>query len=124
MIRSVKLLTEIPATSTLKSNCNPTGGKKKSFWVEEETDDVVLTFQDGVKDSLFDLGFIYHIGSHLSEDELPWPWFKTIPVVFDNRHAVLKKPIRQIMLRLIEHFVFFLSAEYKAITLTCSLRMI
>lgn len=73
--------------------------------MEAETRDVVLTFKDGVQDSLFDLGFFYHIGSHLGEDELPWSRFKTIPVVFDNRHAVLKKQIArisQIVLRLIE----------------------
>lgn len=73
--------------------------------MEAETRDVVLTFKDGVQDSLFDLGFFYHIGSHLGEDELPWSRFKTIPVVFDNRHAVLKTQIAQIaqiVLRLIE----------------------
>lgn len=91
--------------------------------VEAETGDFVLTFQDGVQDSLFDLGVFYHIGSHLSEDELPWSRFKAVPVVFDYRHGVLKKQIIRITLRLILHFVF-LSIENKAITLTCSLRMI
>lgn len=61
--------------------------------VEAETGDFVLTFQDGVQDSLLDLGLIDHIGSHLSEDELPCSRFKTVPVVFDHRHAVLKKKI-------------------------------
>lgn len=96
MMRSVKLLTEIPARSKSKGDCSPTGGRKKSFCVEAETRDVVLTFKDGVQDSLFDLGFFYHIGSHLGEDELPWSRFKTVPVVFDNRHAVLKKQIARI----------------------------
>lgn len=74
--------------------------------MEAETRDVVLTFKDGVQDSLLDLGFFCHIGSHLSEDELSWCRFKTVPVVFDNRHAVLKEQIAQIsqiVLRLIQH---------------------
>lgn len=53
--------------------------------------DIVLTFERGVQHSLFDLGFLYHIGSCLGEDELSWPWFETIPIVFNYRDAVLQK---------------------------------
>lgn len=108
-----------------KATCN--NSSSTTFWLQEEPGDAVLTFQDGVQDSLFDLCFIYHIGGHLSEDELPWSRFKTIPVVFDDRHAVLKEQIT----RLSDCVAFdrrlsslFLSAVCKAVTLTCSLRMI
>lgn len=48
-----------------------------------------LTFERGVQHLLFDLGFLYHIGSCLGEDELSWPWLETIPVVLNYRHAIL-----------------------------------
>lgn len=94
-MRSVKLLTEIPATSESKSNGSPTRGKQKSFLVKAQAGDF-LTFQDGVQDPLFNLGFVSHIGSHLGEDELPRSRFKAIPVVFDNWHAVLERQMTSV----------------------------
>lgn len=51
----------------------------------------MLTFEGGVQHPLFDLGFLYHIRSRLGEDELSWPWFETIPVIFNDRDAVLQE---------------------------------
>lgn len=44
----------------------------------------LLTFEKGVEYSLCDPGLIDHIGSCLSEDQLPWLWFETTPVVLDD----------------------------------------
>lgn len=90
MMPSVKLLTEIPAMSKLQTLLAwyehiPDGGRWHTYH------HVALTFESGVQHSLFDLGFLYHIGSCLGEDELPWPWFETIPIIFNNRDAVLQR---------------------------------
>lgn len=87
---SVKLLTEIPAMSRSQTvvaqyDENIPDGRWNIYH------HVVLTFEEGVQNSLFDLGFLYHIGGCLGEDELSWPWFETIPVVFNDGDAVLQK---------------------------------
>lgn len=51
----------------------------------------VLTFEEGVQNPLLDLGLLHHVGSRLSEDELPCSGFETVPVVFNDGHAVLHK---------------------------------
>lgn len=84
---SVKLLTEMPAMRRSKTTVVPT----KTLLIEAETQHAVLTFKEGVQDSLFDLGFFYHIGSRLGEDELSWSRFKTIPIVLNNRHTILQQ---------------------------------
>lgn len=87
---SVKLLTEIPAMSRSQTvvaqyDENIPDGRWNIYH------HVVLTFEEGVQNSLFDLGFLYYIGGCLGEDELSWPWFETIPVVFNDGDAVLQK---------------------------------
>ncbi len=86
---SVKLLTEIPAMSKLQTLLaryeNIPDGRWHTYY------HAVLTFESGVQHSLFDLGFVYHIGSRLREDELPRPRFETIPIVFNDGDAVLQK---------------------------------
>lgn len=84
---SVKLLTETPAMRKTKTAVVPT----KTLLMAADTNGVVLTFKEGVQDSLFDLGFFYHVGSRLGEDKLPWSRFKTVPIVLNNRHAVLQQ---------------------------------
>lgn len=56
---------------------------------------VALTFERGIQHSLFDLGFLYDIGSSLGENELSRPWLETIPVIFNHRDAVLQTGRRQ-----------------------------
>lgn len=90
MMPSVKLLTEIPAMSRSQTvlvqyDENLPDGRWNIYY------HVVLTFKEGVQNSLFDLGFLYHVGGCLGEDELSWPWFETIPIVFNDGDAVLQK---------------------------------
>lgn len=84
---SVKLLTETPAMRKSKTAVVLT----KTLLIAAETHRAVLTFKEGVQDSLFDLGFFYHIGSRMGEDKLSWSRFKTIPIVLNNWHTVLQQ---------------------------------
>lgn len=87
---SVKLLTEIPAMSKIADTFSPT--RKHHLMVKYYLYyHIVLTFKRGIQHSLFDLGFLYHIGSCLGEDELSWSWFKTIPIIFNHRDTVLQQ---------------------------------
>lgn len=51
----------------------------------------VLTFEEGVQNPLLDLGLLHHVGSRLSEDELPSSGFESVPVVFNDGRAVLHR---------------------------------
>lgn len=90
MMLSVKWLTEIPAMNTqtrqLDRKTSLIAGKayKQSIYYH-----VALTFEEGVQHSPLDLGFLHHIGSSLGEDDLPWPRFKTVSIVFNHGNAVL-----------------------------------